>query len=80
MNTFIFLQEHFARILLPELTDDAVADVKRAFTKSHLLTTGKSGRLSGWAIINERQTILQAKLAATHPKLLTSDPRTRYEA
>ena len=80
MNTFVFLRDHLARYLLPELTNDAVADSKRVLTMNHLLATGKSARLSGWAMISEKPTILQANLAAAHPKLVTADPRTRYEA
>jgi hypothetical protein len=80
MNTFVFLREHFARYVLPDLSNDAVADCKRALTMNHLLVTGKSGRLSGWVMVKKDKTYIQAKIAAKHANLITADPRTRYEA
>ena len=80
MNTFVFLRDHFARYLLPELSNDAIADTKRALTMNHLLVTGKSARLSGWVMVKKDKTYLQGNLAAKHPKLITADPRTRYDA
>lgn len=80
MNTFVFLRDHFARYLLPELTNDAIADTKRALTMNHLMATGKFGRLTGWALVKQDKTYIQSKIAAAHPNLITADPRTRYDA
>jgi hypothetical protein len=80
MNTFVFLRDHFARYVLPTLSNDAVADSKRALTMNHLLATGKSARLSGWVMVTKDKTYIQSKIAATHSNLITADPRTRYEA
>lgn len=80
MNTFEFIQENFARYVLPELSNDSVTDCKRAFTMNHLLTTGKYSRLTGWAMIQQGTTFVQSKLAANHKNLITADSRTRYEA
>ena len=80
MNTFVFLREHFARYVLPNLSNDAVADSKRALTMNHLLATGKSGRLSGWLMVTKDKTYIQSKIAVSHANLITADPRTRYKA
>lgn len=80
MNTFAFLQQNLARYLLPSLSNDPVQDSKRALTMNHLLDKGTSGRLTGWAMITKDKAIVQAKLAARDTNLITSDPRTRYEA
>ena len=80
MNTFVFIRDNFARYVLPELSNDAVADSKRALTMNHRLVSGSASRLTGWAMIQQGKAWVQAKLAAEHPSLVTCDPRTRYNA
>jgi hypothetical protein len=80
MNTFNFLQQHFAKYILPQLTHDALGDSKRALTISHLLSKGTTSRLTGWVMVKEKNVYVQAALAAKHSNLVTADPRTRYEA
>ena len=80
MNTFLFIREYFARYVLQDITNNPVDDTKRALTMNHQLISGKSARLSGWAMIKEDKTYVQAKLAAKHPMLVTNDQRTRYQA
>jgi len=80
MNTFVFLHDYFARYLLCDPTNNVIADTKRALTMSHRMATGKLGRLTGWALVKQDKTYIQSKIAATHPNLITADPRTRYDA
>ena len=80
MNTFVFLREYFAKYVLADVSNDAVQDTKRALTMGHTLANGKSSRLTGWAMIKEDKSYVQANIAATHAKLVTNDPRTRYQA
>lgn len=80
MNTFAFLQQNFVRYLLPNLSNDPAKDCGHALTTSHLLKKGTFSRFSGWAMITDKVAIVQSDLAAKHPKLITGDPRTRYQA
>lgn len=80
MNTFEFLHRNLASILLPKVTNDIVTDCSRTFKASHLLKSGKKGRLSGWAIVKEGQLIVQSDLMLKHPNLISGDKRTRFQA
>ena len=80
MNTFEFLHKNFARVLLPNVTNDLVSDCSRAFKKSHELKTGKLGRLSGWAIVKEGTLILQSDLALQSEYLKAGVKLKKYQA
>lgn len=78
-TTFEIIARGFARYVLPDgLSNDPVRDAAKALTMNHGLRTGKSSRLTGWAIVRESGTTCQAKLAAEGVE--SGDERTRYEA
>jgi len=84
MKTFEFIQQNFARHVLPELTDDPVRDTIKAMTMNHTVKS-KAGKLSpsrltGWAIVGPNGTTLQANVQSNSPNLNAGDTRTRYEA
>tara|TARA_R110000744_G_scaffold43338_4_gene97292 strand:- start:217 stop:690 length:474 start_codon:yes stop_codon:yes gene_type:complete len=84
MNTFEFIQQNFARYVLPELSENPVRDTVKALTMNHMVISKQNrlspSRLTGWAIIRSRGTVLQANLETTGEGLVSGDQRTRYEA
>ena len=77
MNTFDFFNDNFGSLLV-EQGNDPFENAAKALSSSHPLASGKSSRLgSGWAIVKEKNAVVQLKLAATG---ITYDDRTRFEA
>ena len=77
MNTFDFFNDNFGRLLV-EQGNDPFENAAKALRSSHPLASGKNSRLgSGWAIVKEKNAVVQLKLAATG---ITYDDRTRFEA
>ena len=77
MNTFDFFNDNFGSLLV-EQGNDPFENAAKALRSSHPLASGKSSRLgSGWAIVKEKNAVVQLKLAATG---ITYDDRTGSEA
>ena len=77
MNTFDFFNDNFGSLLV-EQGNDPFENAAKALSSSHPLASGKSSRLgSGWAIVKEKNAVVQLKLAATG---ITYDDRTGSEA
>ena len=77
-NTIEFFNKNFGRHLV-EQTGDPLADASRALSSGHQMAKGGTAQriASGWAVITDKGSTLQFKLAA---KGLRYSEQTRYEA
>ena len=78
MNTIEFFNKNFGQHLV-EQTGNPVADAAKCLSGGHQMAKGGGQQriASGWAIVTDKGSTLQFKLAATG---ITYSEQTRYEA